>query len=195
MKSESEANERGSTEKRSICNATSEREIARESNEAQENDTSSVCEEIIPSRIGFSDHMATEHTDNGSGYRVTKDQNCKTCHPVFNSEESLRKHMTKKHIAIGIFACDKCDKIKSKASAVKDQASASEQNKSVDESVFRSLPTSVSDRVRSDLVKQIAEGFTKNNECLSHMESVTEYSKSEAKECQEFLRDEKSISH
>ena len=37
--------------------------------------------------------------------------------------------------------------------------------------------------MRSDLVKQIAEGITKTNECLSHMESVTEYSKGEAKDC------------
>ena len=57
------------------------------------------------------------------------------------------------------------------------------------------MPTSASDWVRSDLVKQTAEGVTKNNEWLSHMEPVTEYSKSEAKECQEFLRDEKPISH
>ena len=57
------------------------------------------------------------------------------------------------------------------------------------------MPTSASDWVRSDLVKQTAEGVTKNNEWLSHMEPVTEYSKSEAKECQELSRDEKSISH
>ena len=133
-------------------------------------------------------NWSTEHTDNGSGYRVTEDQNCKTCRPVFNSEESLRKHMTKKHIAIGRFACDKYDKIKSRASAVKDQArKSSKQNKPVDESMFRALPTSVSDWVRRELVKQIAEGITKNNERLSHMDSVTENSKSEAKECQEFL--------
>ena len=105
------------------------REIDHDSSKTQDNVTSSFCEEIIPSRIGFSDHMATEHTDNGSGYRVTKEQNCKTCHPVFNSEESSRKHMTKKYIAIGRFACDKCDKIKSKASLVKDQArKSSKQN-------------------------------------------------------------------
>ena len=111
---------------------TSEQEIDNDSSKTQDNVTSSFCEEIIPSRIGFSDHMVTEHTNNGSGYRVTEDQNYKTCRPVFNSEESSRKHMKKKHIAIGIFACDKCDKIKRKAYAVKDQASESEKNKSVD---------------------------------------------------------------
>ena len=51
------------------------------------------------------------------------------------------KHMKKKHIAIRIFVCDKCDKIKSQAYAVKDQTSASEQHSSVDESIFRSLST------------------------------------------------------
>ena len=59
------------------------------------------------------------------------------------------KHMKKKHIAIGVFVCDKCDKIKNPAYAVKDQASASEQYSSVDESIFRSLPTPASDWVRS----------------------------------------------
>ena len=60
--------------------------------------------------------------------------------------------------------------------------------------MFKPLPTSVSDWSRSDLVEQIAEGVTKNNECLSHIKSESEYSKDEAKDCQGFLRDKKPIS-
>ena len=82
--------------------------------------------------------------------------------------------MKKKHIAIGIFVCDKCDKIKSQAYAVKDQASASEQYSSVDESIFRSLHTSA---LYWDLIKQTAEGVIENNEWLSHIKPITEYSK------------------
>ena len=42
------------------------------SNETQKSHISSVCEKIIPSKIGFNDHMATEHTKNGSGCGVKK---------------------------------------------------------------------------------------------------------------------------
>ena len=82
--------------------------------------------------------------------------------------------------------CDKCGKIESKASVVNEQARKSgKQNTPFDEPVFRSfvesLPTLVSGWARSDLVKQRVEGITKDNECLSHMEPVTEYLKSEAK--------------
>ena len=108
--------------------------------------------------------MAADHTDTGSIRKVIKDHNCETCQLVFNSKKSLRKHMTKKHIAIGRFACDKCDKVESKASVVKEKVrKSSKQNTPFDEPVFRSVPTSVARWVRSDLVKQIAEGITKNN--------------------------------
>ena len=46
------------------------------------------------------------------------------------------------------------------------------------------------------MFKQIAEGITKDNECmktsLDHMESLTEYSEVEVTDCQEFLREQKN---
>ena len=52
--------------------------------------------------------------------------------------------MTKEHIAIGILACDKCDKVESRASVVKEQARKSgKQNTPFDELVFRSIRPSI----------------------------------------------------
>ena len=94
--------------------------------------------------------MAAGHTDTNSIRKVIEDHNCETCHLVFNSKKSLRKHMTKKHIAIGRFACDKCDNVESKASVVKEQArNSSIQNVLFDEPILRNrsieetLPTSL----------------------------------------------------
>ena len=65
------------------------------------------------------------------------------------------KHMKKKHIAIGIFVCDKCDKIKSQAYVVKDQTSTSERHSSVNESIFRSLATSASEVIQSNKQQKV----------------------------------------
>ena len=41
---------------------------------------------------------------------VVQDYNCDTCGQVFNSKKSLKKHMIKKHMPIGKYACEISDR-------------------------------------------------------------------------------------
>ena len=55
-------------------------------------------------------HILTNHTDTGSIRKVIEDHNCETCHQIFNSKKSLKKHMRKKHTSIGKHVCETCER-------------------------------------------------------------------------------------
>ena len=55
------------------------------SSRSQENVTRIYCENVIPSKIDFNDHMAADHNDNGSIRKGIEDNNCDTCLQVLVS--------------------------------------------------------------------------------------------------------------
>ena len=85
--------------------------------------------------------------------------------------------------------------------AIKDMIKRNYSNKDIE--AMKELIIKHEGWVRSDLLpegwmfKQIAEGITKDNECmdtsLDHMESLPKYSEVKVTDCQEFLREQKPI--